>query len=75
MPFRVYNSLMGLAKESLQGSAESKSAKGAAAELVDKGPETAKVVVTLVTKLKEVVKELPRENLATLKYIIQHLRR
>ncbi|XP_066491974.1 rho GTPase-activating protein 45 isoform X2 [Tiliqua scincoides] len=74
MPFHMYNALMGLAKESLQGGSEGKSGKDVA-ELVDKGAETDKVVVTLVMKLKTELEKLPRENLATLKYIIQHLRR
>lgn len=76
MPFRLYNELMGLAKESLQGGGETKTKAGKGGpELVDKGAETDKIVVTLVMKLKELLKELPRENLATLQYIVQHLRR
>uniref|UniRef100_A0A8C8VGU2 Rho GTPase activating protein 45 n=1 Tax=Pelusios castaneus TaxID=367368 RepID=A0A8C8VGU2_9SAUR len=76
MPFRLYNELMGLAKESLQGAGETKNKAGKGGpELVDKGAETDKMVVTLVMKLKELLKELPGENLATLQYIIQHLRR
>lgn len=76
MPFRLYNELMGLAKESLQGGVETKTKTGKGGpELVDKGADTDKMVVTLVTKLKELLKELPRENLATLQYIVQHLRR
>uniref|UniRef100_A0A8D2J664 Rho GTPase activating protein 45 n=1 Tax=Varanus komodoensis TaxID=61221 RepID=A0A8D2J664_VARKO len=74
MPFRMYNSLMGLAKESLQSGPESKAGKNVP-ELVDKGAETEEVVVTLVTKLRELLKGLPAENLATLKYIMRHLRR
>ncbi|NXX79432.1 HMHA1 protein, partial [Urocolius indicus] len=75
MPFRMYNELMGLAKESLQaGEGKSKSGKGGP-ELVDKGADTDKVVVNLVLKLKELLKELPQENMATLQYLLQHLRR
>ncbi|NXJ55907.1 HMHA1 protein, partial [Spizaetus tyrannus] len=75
MPFRVYNELMGLAKESLQGGeAKGKSGKGGP-ELVDRGADTDKVVVNLVLKLKELLKELPWENMATLQYLLQHLRR
>ncbi|XP_035203980.1 rho GTPase-activating protein 45 isoform X1 [Oxyura jamaicensis] len=76
MPFRMYNELMGLAKESLQGSsgAKGRSEKGGP-ELVDRGADTDKVVVTLVLKLKELLKELPWENMATLQYLLQHLRR
>ncbi|XP_053906056.1 rho GTPase-activating protein 45 isoform X2 [Cuculus canorus] len=75
MPFRMYNELMGLAKESLQGvEAKGKSGKGGP-ELMDKGADTDKVVVNLVLKLKELLKELPWENMATLQYLLQHLRR
>ncbi|KFQ51800.1 Minor histocompatibility protein HA-1, partial [Nestor notabilis] len=75
MPFRMYNELMGLAKESLQGGeAKGRSGKGGP-ELEDKGADTDKVVVNLVLKLKELLKELPRENMATLQYLLQHLRR
>ncbi|XP_008937510.1 PREDICTED: minor histocompatibility protein HA-1, partial [Merops nubicus] len=75
MPFRMYNELMGLAKESLQGGeAKGRSGKGGP-ELVDKGADTDPVVVNLVLKLKELLKELPRENMATLQYLLQHLRR
>lgn len=75
MPFRMYNELMGLAKESLAGGeAKGKSGKGGP-ELLDKGADTDKVVVNLVLRLKELLKELPRENMATLQYLLQHLRR
>uniref|UniRef100_A0A7N8XQD8 Rho GTPase activating protein 45b n=1 Tax=Mastacembelus armatus TaxID=205130 RepID=A0A7N8XQD8_9TELE len=60
MPFRLYNSLMGLAKESLQSEGDA--------------PEGVEVLV-LVDKLKELLKELPKANLSTLRYIIRHLRR
>lgn len=74
MPFRLYNALMGLAKESLQGGGEAKGKSGKGGpELVDKGTDTDKVVITLVLKLKELLKELPRENMATLQYIVKHL--
>ncbi|NXB20459.1 HMHA1 protein, partial [Rhagologus leucostigma] len=75
MPFRLYNELMGLAKESLQGGeAKGRSGKGGP-ELVDRGADTDQVVLTLVLKLRELLKELPGENMATLQYLLQHLRR
>ncbi|NXM87097.1 HMHA1 protein, partial [Oenanthe oenanthe] len=75
MPFRLYNELMGLAKESLQGGeAKGRSGKGGP-ELVDRGADTDQVVLSLVLKLRELLKELPCENLATLQYLLQHLRR
>nr|XP_033478191.1 rho GTPase-activating protein 45 isoform X4 [Epinephelus lanceolatus] len=81
MPFRLYNSLMGLAKESLQSEAETpegeeaESTPAAGKGLVDLGPDTEPEVLVLVEKLKEVLKELPKANIATLRYIIRHLRR
>ncbi|XP_069503476.1 rho GTPase-activating protein 45 isoform X2 [Ambystoma mexicanum] len=69
MPFHLYNGLMGLAKESLQGG------RGKAQELVDKGPETDKEVMDMVKKLNVLLQDLPQENRATLRYIIQHLQR
>ncbi|XP_063259298.1 rho GTPase-activating protein 45 isoform X3 [Prinia subflava] len=75
MPFRLYNELMGLAKESLQGGeAKGRGGKGGP-ELVDKGADTDPVVLSLVLKLRELLKELPCENMATLQYLLQHLRR
>lgn len=83
MPFRLYNSLMGLAKESLQAEAEppegdeaeSNPAAGKGSELVDRGPDTDPEVLIMVDKLKELLKDLPKENIATMRYIIRHLRK
>ncbi|KFP78940.1 Minor histocompatibility protein HA-1, partial [Acanthisitta chloris] len=75
LPFRLYNELMGLAKESLQGGeAKGRGGKGGP-ELVDRGADTDRVVLSLVLKLRELLKELPCENMATLQYLLQHLRR
>ncbi|XP_028260621.1 rho GTPase-activating protein 45 isoform X2 [Parambassis ranga] len=86
MPFRLYNKLMGLAKESLQSEgdtpegeeAESSSINPAVVrgpELVDQGPDTDPEVLVLVNSLKELLKELPKANMSTLRYIIRHLRK
>uniref|UniRef100_A0A3P8SK94 Rho GTPase activating protein 45 n=1 Tax=Amphiprion percula TaxID=161767 RepID=A0A3P8SK94_AMPPE len=86
MPFRLYNTLMGFAKESLQSDAESPEAEEAESssstpsvvrgpELVDLGPDTDPEVLVLVDNLKELLKDLPKANIATLRYIIRHLRR
>ncbi|KAM7388469.1 hypothetical protein PAMP_024641 [Pampus punctatissimus] len=86
MLFRLYNKLMGLAKESLQNEggtpdreeAESSSTipgVGRGPELVDMGPDTDPEVLVLVDNLRELLKELPQPNIATLRYIIRHLRR
>ncbi|XP_017351114.2 rho GTPase-activating protein 45 isoform X1 [Ictalurus punctatus] len=73
MPFRMYNELMGLAKESLhaEGPDRGDSAKGP--ELLDQGAETDPKVLNLVEKLRELLKDLPPGNTATLKYIVRHL--
>uniref|UniRef100_A0AAQ4QS68 Rho GTPase activating protein 45b n=1 Tax=Gasterosteus aculeatus aculeatus TaxID=481459 RepID=A0AAQ4QS68_GASAC len=63
MLFRMYNCLMGLAKESLHGEAET-----------PEGEESHRVLV-LVEKLKELLKDLPKANIATLRYLIRHLRK
>ncbi|XP_067308964.1 rho GTPase-activating protein 45 isoform X2 [Pseudorasbora parva] len=75
MPFRLYNDLMGLAKESLNsdGSEAGEGVKGP--ELVDRGSETEPELLTLVQKLRELLKRLPHANISTLKYIVRHLRR
>lgn len=82
MPFRLYNSLMGLAKESLHSEAETPEEEGESSpavakgqELVDLGPDTEPEVLNLVDKLREHLKDLPKANLATLRYLIRHLRR
>lgn len=86
MLFRLYNNLMGLAKESLQSDGDTPESEEAelsgtnpavvrGPELVDLGPDTDPEVLVLVEKLKELLKELPKANMATLRYIIRHLRR
>ncbi|XP_067368171.1 rho GTPase-activating protein 45 isoform X2 [Channa argus] len=86
MPFRLYNSLMGLAKESLQSDGDMPEGEETEAssshpavvrgpELVDLGSDTDPEVLIMVDKLKELLNELPKANLATLRYIIRHLRK
>ncbi|XP_017262799.1 rho GTPase-activating protein 45 isoform X2 [Kryptolebias marmoratus] len=81
MPFRLYNRLMGLSKESLQGEGEEPDSTATnpavvrGPELVNLGPDTEPEVLVLVDSLKEVLKELPKANFATLRYIVRHLRR
>ncbi|KAJ8277331.1 hypothetical protein GJAV_G00074050 [Gymnothorax javanicus] len=77
MPFRVYHSLMGLAKESLRDEGLEGEGPGAGKgpELVDQGPDTEPEVRLLVDKLRELLRELPWANVATLHYIICHLHR
>ncbi|XP_076150248.1 rho GTPase-activating protein 45 isoform X2 [Alosa pseudoharengus] len=76
MPFRMYNSLMGLAKESLQQAEGSEGGDaGKTSELVDRGPDTEPAVVALVEKLQALLQELPPANVTTLRYITRHLQR
>ncbi|RXN33309.1 minor histocompatibility HA-1-like isoform X2 [Labeo rohita] len=75
MPFRMYNDLMGLAKESLNSDTSEAGEGVKSPELVDRGSETEREVLVLVEKLRELLKRLPPANIATLKYIVRHLRR
>uniref|UniRef100_A0A672T1D9 Rho GTPase activating protein 45 n=1 Tax=Sinocyclocheilus grahami TaxID=75366 RepID=A0A672T1D9_SINGR len=75
MPFRLYNSLMGLAKESLAVVGPEGAETGKGPDLVDLGPETDPELLALVDRLKNLLKELPKPNTATLRYIARHLRR
>ncbi|XP_059400026.1 rho GTPase-activating protein 45-like isoform X2 [Carassius carassius] len=75
MPFRLYNSLMGLAKESLTVVGPEGAETGKGPDLVDLGPETDPELLALVDRLKNLLKELPKQNTATLCYIARHLRR
>ncbi|KAM5192742.1 rho GTPase-activating protein 45 isoform 2-T2 [Mantella aurantiaca] len=68
MPFRLYNGLMGLAKESLRGCETGKPSR-----LENKGPDTEPEVQAMVEKLKELLLDLPHENKVTLQYLIKHL--
>ncbi|KAK3561926.1 hypothetical protein QTP86_019048 [Hemibagrus guttatus] len=75
MPFRLYNSLMGLAKESLALVGPEGPEAGKGPDLVDLGPETDPELLKLVHRLKELLTELPKANMTTLRYIARHLRR
>ncbi len=52
---------------------EARRAKGP--NLVDLGPETDPELLALVDRLKNLLKELPKPNTTTLRYIARHLRR
>ncbi|XP_077082514.1 rho GTPase-activating protein 45 isoform X2 [Siphateles boraxobius] len=75
MPFRLYNSLMGLAKESLAVVGPEGAETGKGPDLVDHGSETDPELLALVERLKNLLKELPKPNTSTLRYIARHLRR
>ncbi|XP_037679973.1 rho GTPase-activating protein 45 isoform X2 [Choloepus didactylus] len=69
--FRFYPELMGLAKESLKAEAEAKAAsRGRLA-----GAESEAVPTGMVGRLRELLRDLPPENRATLQYLLRHLRR
>ncbi|CAM4656781.1 hypothetical protein PO909_027343 [Leuciscus waleckii] len=75
MPFRLYNSLMGLAKESLAIVGPEGAETGKGPDLVDLGSETDPELLALIERLKNLLKELPKPNTNTLRYISRHLRR
>ncbi|XP_077574102.1 rho GTPase-activating protein 45 [Stigmatopora nigra] len=78
LPFHLYNSLVGSAKESAQAEpedADESPLPSRGSQLVDLGPETEPEMLVLVGKLRELLKELPKANMATLRYLIRHLRR
>ncbi|XP_077439935.1 rho GTPase-activating protein 45 [Vanacampus margaritifer] len=80
LPFHIYNNLVGLAKESVQADTDPEepggpTAVGRGTQLVDLGPETEPETLVMVDKLRELLKELPKANMATLRYLIRHLRR
>ncbi|XP_036443110.1 rho GTPase-activating protein 45 isoform X2 [Colossoma macropomum] len=75
MPFRLYNSLMGLAKESLALVGPEGAEAGKGPDLVDLGQGTDPELMALVHRLKELLADLPKANITTLRYIARHLRR
>ena len=75
MPFRLYNSLMGLAKESLALVGPEGAEAGKGPDLVDLGQETEPELMAVVHRLKELLADLPKANITTLRYIARHLRR
>ncbi|XP_027006229.1 rho GTPase-activating protein 45 [Tachysurus fulvidraco] len=75
MPFRMYNKLMGLAKESLYSDGPDRGDGAKGPEILDQGEQTDPMVLNLVEKLRELLKDLQAGNIATLKYIVRHLHR
>ncbi|XP_023653730.1 rho GTPase-activating protein 45-like isoform X2 [Paramormyrops kingsleyae] len=70
MPFRIYNDLMGMAKESMKGEA-AEGVRGP--ELADLGAATEPEALVLVERLRVLLQDLPGPNLVTLQGIIRHL--
>ncbi|KAG8519195.1 Rho GTPase-activating protein 45 [Galemys pyrenaicus] len=69
--FRLYHELVGLAKDSLKAEAEAKAASRGRPDVA--ASEAA--AITMAGRLRELLKELPPENRATLQYLLRHLRR
>ncbi|XP_006898071.1 PREDICTED: minor histocompatibility protein HA-1 [Elephantulus edwardii] len=69
--FRLYHELVGLAKDNLKAEAE---AKAASRGRRDSG-ESAAAAVAMAGQLRELLRDLPPENRATLQYLLRHLRR
>ena len=62
---------MGLAKESLKVEAEAKAASRGRQD----GSESDAAALAMVGRLRELMRDLPAENRATLLYLLRHLRR
>lgn len=69
--FRLYHELVGLAKESAKADAEAK----AAARGRQDGAESQAAAVAMAGRLRELLRDLPPENRASLQYLLRHLRR
>ncbi|KAK7803893.1 hypothetical protein U0070_020110 [Myodes glareolus] len=69
--FRFYHELVGLAKDSLKAEAEAKAASRGRQD----GSESDSAALAMVGRLRELMRDLPAENRATLLYLLRHLRR
>ncbi|XP_025148580.3 rho GTPase-activating protein 45 isoform X3 [Bubalus bubalis] len=69
--FRFYHELVGMAKDSLKAEAEAKAASRGRPDATER--EAAAMV--MASRLRELLRDLPRENWATLRYLMRHLRR
>ncbi|XP_036170104.1 rho GTPase-activating protein 45 isoform X3 [Myotis myotis] len=69
--FRLYHELVGLAKDSLKAEAEAKAASRNCPDVA----ESEAVAMAMVGRLRELLRDLPSENKASLQYLLQHLRR
>ncbi|KAK2086832.1 Rho GTPase-activating protein 45 [Saguinus oedipus] len=69
--FRFYHELVGLAKDSLKAEAEAKAATRGRQD----GSENDAAVVAMAGRLRELLRDLPPDNRASLQYLLRHLRR
>nr|KAF6400351.1 Rho GTPase activating protein 45 [Rousettus aegyptiacus] len=71
--FRLYHELVGLAKDSLKAEAEAKAAARGRLEVAES--EAAGAALAMVGPLRELLRDLPPANRASLQYLLRHLRR
>ncbi|XP_021090529.1 rho GTPase-activating protein 45 isoform X2 [Mesocricetus auratus] len=69
--FRFYHELVGLAKDSLKAEAEAKATSRGRQD----GSQSEAATAAMVGRLRELTRDLPAENRATLLYLLRHLRR
>ncbi|XP_062967505.1 rho GTPase-activating protein 45 isoform X1 [Cynocephalus volans] len=69
--FRLYHALVGLAKDSLKAEAEAKALSRGRQD----GSESEVAAAAMAGRLRELLRDLPPENRATLQYLLRHLRR
>ncbi|XP_007460460.1 PREDICTED: minor histocompatibility protein HA-1 isoform X2 [Lipotes vexillifer] len=69
--FRLYHELVGLAKDSLKAEAEAKAATRGRLDVTEREA----VAVAMAGRLRELLRDLPPENQATLQYLMRHLHR
>ncbi|XP_032990545.1 rho GTPase-activating protein 45 isoform X2 [Rhinolophus ferrumequinum] len=69
--FRLYHELVGLAKDSLKAEAEAKAAARGRPDVA----ESEAAALATVGRLRELMRDLPPENRASLQYLLRHLRR
>uniref|UniRef100_A0A8C6E7D7 Rho GTPase activating protein 45 n=1 Tax=Moschus moschiferus TaxID=68415 RepID=A0A8C6E7D7_MOSMO len=69
--FRLYHELVGMAKDSLKAEAEAKAASRGRPDAT----ESEAAAMAMAGRLRELLRDLPQENWATLRYLVRHLRR
>uniref|UniRef100_A0A8B9XH59 Rho GTPase activating protein 45 n=1 Tax=Bos mutus grunniens TaxID=30521 RepID=A0A8B9XH59_BOSMU len=67
--FRFYHELVGIAKDSLKAEAEAKAASRGRPDATER--EAA--AMAMASRLRELLRDLPRDNWATLRYLMRHL--
>ncbi|KAM9686398.1 rho GTPase-activating protein 45 isoform 3-T3 [Trichechus inunguis] len=75
LSFRLYHELVGLAKDSLKAEAEAKAASRGRPDSGESEAVPVATVTAMAVRLRELLRDLPPENRATLQYLLRHLRR